>query len=108
MDNLPVLENGQNILVDSEAVVLLHPDKNMIGSDIGSTGIELDKQLSQDIKHTKLQHQQYLGNYSDEQRYLGFHRVQNVPICFVLSVPAKTVLKPLYKLTLQMLRCVYR
>jgi adenylate cyclase len=102
MDNLPVLENGQNILVDSEAVVLLHPDKNMIGSDIGSTGIELDKQLSQDIKHTKLQHQQYLGNYSDEQRYLGFHRVQNVPICFVLSVPAKTVLKPLYKLTLQM------
>lgn len=102
MVQFPVLENGQNILVDSDAVVLLHPDKNMIGSDIGNSGVELDMQLSQDIKHTKLQYQQYLGKYLGEQRYLGFYRVQNAPICFVLNVPAKTVLKPLHKLTLQM------
>jgi len=102
MVKLPILENGQNILVDSDAVILLHPDKNMIGSDIGNSGAELDMQLSRDIKHNKLQYQQYMGNYLGEQRYLGFHRVQNAPICLVLSVPAKTVLKPLHKLTLQL------
>jgi sigma-B regulation protein RsbU (phosphoserine phosphatase) len=102
MDNLPVLENGQNILVDADAVVLLHPDKNMIGSNIGISGEALDAQLSEDIKNTEIQYKQYLGNNLDEKRYLGFHRVQNAPICFVLSVPAKTVLRPLHKLTLQM------
>jgi sigma-B regulation protein RsbU (phosphoserine phosphatase) len=102
MENLPVLENGQNILVDANALVLLHPDKDMIGSDIGITGEELDAQLSEDIKHSEIQYKQYLGNYLKQKWYLGFHRVQNASICFVLSVPAKTILKPLHKLTLQM------
>ncbi|MBW1725152.1 MAG: adenylate/guanylate cyclase domain-containing protein, partial [Deltaproteobacteria bacterium] len=102
MTHFPVLEGGDNILVDANAVVLLHTDKSMIGLDIGITGVELDKQLSEDIKQTEIQYKQYLGNYLNEKRYIGFHRVNGAPICFVLSVPAKTVLKPLNQLTLQM------
>jgi len=102
MTHFPVLEGGDNILVDANAVVLLHTDKSMIGLDIGITGVELDKQLSEDIKQTEIQYKQYLGNYLNEKRYVGFHRVNGAPICFVLSVPAKTVLKPLNQLTLQM------
>ena len=102
MTNLPVLEGGDNILVDANAVVLLHPDKEMVGSDIGATGEELYKQLSEDIKHSKIQHKQYMGILSHEKRYMGFYRVNGASICFVLSVPAKTVLKPLNQLTLQM------
>ena len=74
----------------------------MIGSDIAVTGEELYKQLSEDIKHLKIQYKQYIGKLSNEKRYMGFYRVHGAPICFVLSVPAKTVLKPLHKLTLQM------
>jgi class 3 adenylate cyclase len=102
MTNFPVLEGGDNILVDTKAVVLLHPNKKMIGSDIAVTGEELYKQLSEDIKHLKIQYKQYIGKLSNEKRYMGFYRVHGAPICFVLSVPAKTVLKPLHKLTLQM------
>ena len=102
MTDFPVLEGGDNILVDANAVVLLHPDKEMIGSNIAVTGEELYKQLSEDIKQTEIQYKQYLGNYLNEKRYLGFYRVNGAPICFVLSVPAKTVLKPLNQLTLQM------
>ncbi len=91
MTYFPVLEGGDNMLVDANAVVLLHPDKDMIGSDIAATGEELYKQLSEDIKQTEIQYKQYLGNYSNEKRYLGFYRVNGAPICFVLSVPAKTV-----------------
>ena len=102
MANFPVLEGGDNILVDANAIVLLHPDKVMIGSDIAVTGEELYKQLSEDIKQTKIQHKQYIGKLSNEKRYMGFYRVNGAPIYFVLSVPAKTVLKPLRQLTLKM------
>jgi class 3 adenylate cyclase/uncharacterized protein YggT (Ycf19 family) len=102
MTNLPVLEGGDNILVDANAVVLLHPDKEIIGSDIAVTGEELYEQLSEDIKHSKIQYKQYMGKLSHEKRYMGFYRVNGAPICFVLSVPAKTVLKPLNQLTVQM------
>ena len=102
MANFPVLEGGDNILVDANAIVLLHPDKVMIGSDIAVTGEELYKQLSEDIKQTKIQHKQYIGKISNEKRYMGFYRVDGAPIYFVLSVPAKTVLKPLHQLTLKM------
>ena len=102
MDSLPIPENGQFILVDANAVILLHTDESRIGSDIGITGKALDTQLSRDIKHGEIQYKQYLDSSSDEKRYMGFHRVPNASVCFVLSVPAETILKPLKKLTLQM------
>jgi len=102
MTYFPVLEGGDNMLVDANAVVLLHPNKEMIGSDIAASGESLYEQLSEDIKHSTTQHKQYIGKLSNEKRYMGFYRVNGAPICFVLSVPAKTVLKPLNQLTLQM------
>ena len=100
--NFPVLEKGQNILVNADAVVLLHPDNTKMGLDIGASGEELDIQLSADIKKTSLQYKQYIGRWMNETWYMGFYRVNGAPLAFVLSVPAKTVLKPLHRLTFQM------
>jgi class 3 adenylate cyclase len=98
----PVLEKGQSILVSDKAVVLFHPDKTKVGLDIGATGEELDIQLSQDIKNSNLQHKQYIGRRMNQTWYTGFYRVNGAPLAFVLSVPARTVLKPLHQLTFQM------
>ena len=102
MPNFPVLEKGENILVNDNAVVLLHPDNTKVGSDIGATGEELDIQLSEDVKNPNLQYKQYVGRRMNETWYMGFYRVNGAPLAFVLSVPAKTVLKPLHRLTFQM------
>ncbi len=100
--NFPVLEKGQNILVNANAIVLLHPDNSKVGSDIGATGEELDIQLSEDIKNPNLQHKQYVGRRMNQTWYMGFYRANGAPLALVLSVPAKTVLKPLHRLTFQM------
>lgn len=102
IQNFPVLEKGQNILLNADAVVLLHPDNTKVGSDIGATGDELDIRLSKDIKNQGLQHKQYVGRRMNEAWYTGFYRVNGARLAFVLSVPAKTVLKPLHRLTFQM------
>ena len=99
--NFPVLEKGQNILVNASAVVLLHPDNTKVGSDIGDTGEELDIKLSEDIKNPNLQHKQYVGRRMNEAWYMGFYRAKNARIALVLIVPAKTVLKPLHQLRFQ-------
>ena len=101
--SFPGLEGGQRILVNKEAVVLLHPDPAKIGFDIGITGEEMDIQISKDIKNPELQHDQYVGQRMDKSWYLGFHKTKNAPLAVVLSVPAKTVLEPLDRLSLQIL-----
>ena len=99
--NFPVLEKGQTILVNANAVVLLHPDNTKVGLDIGVSGEELDIQLSEDIKNPNLQYKQYVGRRMHEAWYMGFYRAKNARITLVLIVPAKTVLKPLQQLRFQ-------
>ncbi|MBW2491367.1 MAG: adenylate/guanylate cyclase domain-containing protein [Deltaproteobacteria bacterium] len=99
--SFPSLEKGQHILVNADAVVLLHPDLTKIGLDIGATGEELDIQLSEDIKNPNLKHKQYLGRRMNDAWYMGFYRTKYARIALVLMVPAKTVLKPLHRLTFQ-------
>jgi class 3 adenylate cyclase len=99
--NFPVLEKGQNILVNNNAVVLLHPDNTKVGSDINATGEELDIQLSEDIKNPNLQHKQYVGRRMNQTWYMGFYRAKDARFALVLIVPAKTVLKPLHQLRFQ-------
>ncbi|HAY38787.1 MAG TPA: hypothetical protein DCY53_05235 [Desulfobacteraceae bacterium] len=100
--NFPALENGQNILVNTDAVVLLHPDNTKVGLDIAATGEELDIQLSEDIRNPNLNHKQYVGRRMNQEWYIGFYRTNDARITLVLRVPAKTVLKPLHQLTFQM------
>ncbi len=102
INNVPFFAEVEYILVNSNGIVLLHPDNLKVGSDIGATGEELDMQISEDIKKTSLQHKQYISRRINEAWYMGFYRVNGVPLAFVLSVPAKTVLKPLHRLTFQM------
>jgi len=99
----PVLEGGQSILVNTNAVVLLHPDATQIGSDIGITGEALDIQLSKDIKNPELQHKQYVGRRLNQAWYMGFFRTKDARLVLVLSVPAKNVFEPLRLLTVQIL-----
>jgi class 3 adenylate cyclase len=100
--NFPALENGQNILVNDDAVVLLHPDNTKMGLDISTTGEELDIQLSKDIRNPNLNHKQYVGRRMNQEWYMGFYHIKDARITLVLSVPAETVLKPLRQLTFQM------
>ncbi|MDH3357098.1 MAG: adenylate/guanylate cyclase domain-containing protein [Desulfobacteraceae bacterium] len=102
INNVPFFAEVEYILVNSNGIVLLHPDNLKVGSDIGATGEELDMQISEDIKKTSLQHKQYISRRINEAWYMGFYRVNGVSLAFVLSVPAKTVLKPLHRLTFQM------
>jgi len=101
--DISFLKGGQSILVNKEAVVLLHPDPTKIGFDIGITGEEMDIQISKDIKNPELQHNQYVGQRMGKSWYLGYHQTKNAPLAVVLSVPAKTVLEPLGRLSLQIL-----
>jgi len=100
--NFPDLKNGQNLLVNADAVVLLHPDNTKVGLDIAATGEELDIQLSEDIRNPNLNHKQYVGRRMNQEWYMGFYRIKDAQIALVLSVPAKTVLKPLHQMTFQM------
>jgi class 3 adenylate cyclase len=100
--NMSVPFGGHLFLVSSDATVLIHPDHEMVGSDINANGEELDQQLSGDVKNNRIQFRQYLGKRQNAAWYMGFHRVKATGICFVLSAPAKTVLKPLRHLTYQM------
>jgi len=100
--NFPALENGQKILVNDDAVVLLHPDNTKVGLDFSTTGEELDIQLSEDIRNPNLKHKQYVGRRMNQEWYMGFYRTKDAQITLVLSVPAKTVFKPLRQLTFQM------
>jgi len=100
--NFPALENGQKILVNDDAVVLLHPDNTKVGLDFSNTGEELDIQLSEDIRNPNLKHKQYVGRRMNQEWYMGFYRTKDAQITLVLSVPAKTVFKPLRQLTFQM------
>ncbi|MDH3722757.1 MAG: adenylate/guanylate cyclase domain-containing protein [Desulfobacteraceae bacterium] len=102
INNVPFFAEVEYILVNSNGIVLLHPDNLKVGSDIGATGEELDMQISEDIKKTSIQHKQYISRRINEAWYMGFYRVNGVSLAFVLSVPAKTVLKPLHRLTFQM------
>lgn len=101
--SFPGLEGGQRILVNQEAVVLLHPDPATIGFDIAITGEEMDALISKDIKNPELQHNQYVGQRMDKAWYMGFHHTKKAPLALVLSVPAKTVFEPLNRLSLQIL-----
>jgi class 3 adenylate cyclase len=94
---------GHMILVTNSGTILLHPDEEAIGLDLGYTGESLDIKVSGDIKNPEVPFIQYIDKRFGEKWYVGFHRVPAAGSSIVVMFPMERVPKPLRLLALQMI-----
>jgi len=94
---------GHVRLVNNSGTILLHPDEEAIGLDLGYTGESLDIKVSGDIKNPEVPFIQYIDKRFGEKWYVGFHRVPAAGSSMVVMFPMERVPRPLRLLALQMI-----
>lgn len=93
--------DGQIVMVNANARILLHPDNQMIGRLLGEQGEPADLALAEEIRQSETIFGHTIGRRHGATWYLGFHRIGNTGLSYVLMIPAHTVLKPLNYLAVQ-------
>ena len=86
------------LLAKSDGTILIHPDPEKVGTNIGTTRDLLGKRVAAGIRNPELTSHQYMEKRQNVLWYAGFHRVEGTDLVLVFMVPADSILKPLNRL----------
>jgi adenylate cyclase len=99
----PAPPGGSKSLLKSDGTILIHPNPDLIGTNINTIHDSLHRRLSEDIEDTTLASQQYMETRQGEMWYAGFHRAGEADLVLVFMVPAENILKPLNRLHVEII-----
>lgn len=99
----PAPPGGSKSLLKSDGTILIHPNPDLIGTNINAIHDPLHRRLSEDIGDATLSSQQYMETQQGDMWYAGFHRAGEADLVLVFMVPAENILKPLDRLHVEII-----
>jgi len=101
-ENDRVPAGGTFMIVDEQANILVSPAGALEGLPLDNDNEKLDMAIADAIRDPGVEELQKVGERRNGTWYMGFKRVPGSRVFVVLRVPARAMLTPLYRLTIEM------